>query len=71
MAVGSYFALDVVANLLVVASSLGSNCPASIVVIDNLAFAVNLLSQTGLSVIGTNILCHRYLLAKARQMINL
>jgi hypothetical protein len=32
---------------------------------------VNMLASFGLSVIGTNILCHRYLVEKARVMIKL
>ena len=32
---------------------------------------VNLLASFGLSVIGTNLLCHRYLVEKARVMIKL
>jgi hypothetical protein len=34
-------------------------------------FLVNLLVSQGLSIVGTNLLCHRYLCEKARVMINL
>ena len=68
--VGSYFALQWLANLLVAATALGQNCVQSETA--NIAlFLVNILATFGLSVIGTNLLCHRYLVEKARVMIKL
>jgi hypothetical protein len=68
--VGSYFALQWLANILVAATTLASNCVQSETAHSVLLF-VNLLAQYGLSVIGTNVLCHRYLVEKARVMIKL
>jgi hypothetical protein len=65
--VGSYFALQWLANFLVAATALGQNCVQSEtagVVLD----LVNQLAAYGLSVIATNLLCHRYLVEKARVM---
>ena len=68
--VGSYFALQWLANFLVTAASLGYNCVASEMVYTILTFT-SLLVSHGLSMIGTNLLCHRYLCEKARVMISL
>ena len=56
------------ANLLVTAASLGYNCVASEMVYTILTFT-SLLVSHGLSGIGTNLLCHRYLCEKARVML--
>jgi hypothetical protein len=66
--VGSYFALQWLANLLVTATSLGSNCVASETVY-TVVYLISLLVSHGLSGIGTNLLCHRYLCEKARVML--
>jgi hypothetical protein len=68
--VGSYFALQWLANFLVAATALGTNCVQSETASDVL-FLVNLLATFVLSMIGTNYLCHRYLVEKARVMIKL
>jgi hypothetical protein len=68
--VGSYFALQLLANLLVTATSLGSNCAQSATA-DAALFPINLLATFGLSITGTNLLCHRHLVEKARVMIKL
>jgi hypothetical protein len=68
--VGSYFALQWLANLLVLASSLGNNCNASGSA-GAVAKLVNLLASFSLSIIATNLLCHRHLCEKARIMIKL
>jgi hypothetical protein len=68
--VGSYFALQWLSNFLVAATALGQNCVQSETA-NAVLFLVNLLSSFGLSVIGTNLLCHRYLVEKARVMIKL
>ena len=68
--VGSYFALQWLANLLVAATALGNNCTQSNTAY-TITFLVNLLATFGLSMIGTNLLCHRYLVEKARVMIKL
>jgi hypothetical protein len=62
--------LQWLANVLVTATSLGGNCVASETVY-TVVYLVNLLVSNGLSGIGTNILCHRYLCEKARVMISL
>jgi hypothetical protein len=67
--VGSYFALQWLANLLVTASALGF-CISSPTV-KEVALLLNLCLTFGLSLIGTNLLCHRYLCEKARIMIKL
>jgi hypothetical protein len=67
---GSYFALQWLANLLILAASLGINCNASGTA-DAIAKFVNILVSLGLSLIGTNLLCHRYLCEKARIMIKM
>ena len=67
---GSYFALQWLANLLVAAAALESNCVQSLIATQVL-FLVNLFATYGLSVIGTNLLCHRYLVEKARVMVEL
>jgi hypothetical protein len=66
---GSYFALQWLANLLVTASALSMSCTIS-PAIYTIGKLINLFA-TGLSVIGTNLLCHRYLFEKARFMIKL
>ena len=68
--VGSYFALQWLANFLVAAAALGQNCVQSETA-NKLLRLVNLLASFGLSMIGTNLLCHRYLVEKARVMIKL
>ena len=68
--VGSYFSLQWLANLLVTATALGQNCTASYTAKIPLHL-INLLATFGLSIIGTNLLCHRYLYEKARAMIQL
>ena len=67
---GSYFALQWLANFLVAATALGQNCVQSETA-NSVLFLVNLLAAYGLSGIGTNLLCHRYLVEKARVMIKL
>jgi nitrate reductase gamma subunit len=66
--VGSYFALQWLANFLVAATALGQNCVQSETA-NTVLFFMNTLVSGGLSVIGTNILCHRYLVEKARVVI--
>ena len=68
--VGSYFGIQWLANLLVTATALGSNCTESETASTAL-YLINLLATFGLSMIGTNLLCHRYLYEKARAMIQL
>jgi hypothetical protein len=68
--VGSYFAVQWLANLLVTATSLGGNCVA-LETTYTVVTLVSLLVSHGLSIIGTNILCHRYLCEKARVMISM
>jgi hypothetical protein len=68
--VGSYFALQWLVSFLVAATALGSNCVQSEIAYVTLLL-VNLFAAHGLSVIGTNLLCHRYLVEKARVMIKL
>jgi hypothetical protein len=70
---GSYFALQWLANLLVLASSLATNCNAAStsVLTGTVGTLVDFLATFGLSCIGTNLLCHRYLCEKARIMIKL
>jgi hypothetical protein len=67
--VGSYFALQWLVNLLVTTSALGF-CISSPTVQTVVSF-LNLGVTYVLSVIGTNLLCHRYLCEKARIMIKL
>jgi hypothetical protein len=68
--VGSYFVLQWLANLLVVATQFGSICVQSATA-STILYLFNLLATLGLSIIGTNLLCHRYLVEKARAMIKL
>jgi hypothetical protein len=68
--VGSYVAVQWLANLVVAASALGQNCTRSETEKTAL-YLLNLLVSFGLSVIGTNLLCHRYLVEKARVMIKM
>jgi hypothetical protein len=70
LAVGSYFALQWLANLLVAATGLGLNCTSSTTTNTALR-VVHLLASGGLSIVVTNLLCHRYLVEKARAMIKL
>ena len=67
--VGSYFAVQWLANILVTASTVAI-CSSSQTV--NVAGDfIYLFAMFGLSVLGTNLLCHRYLCKKARTMIKL
>jgi hypothetical protein len=68
--VGSYFALQWLANLIVTALALATPCTSSRIVA-TVVLSLNICATTGLSCIGTNILCHRYLCEKARVMIKL
>jgi hypothetical protein len=68
---GSYFALQWLANLLVLASSLTGNCSDGSGSADVVGLLVYLLASFGLSTIGTNLLCHRHLCEKARIMIKM
>jgi hypothetical protein len=70
LAVGSYFALQWLANILVAATILGDNCVQSYTA-HTVLILVSFLASSGLSIIGTNLLCHRYLVEKARVMIKL
>jgi hypothetical protein len=67
---GSYFALQWLANLLVLASSLANTCTSSTSA-GTIGLLVNLFVSFSLSIIGTNLLCHRYLYEKARVMTKL
>ena len=51
-------------------ASLGENCAQSETSYTVLKL-INLLATGGMSIIGTNLLCHRYLVEKARVMIKL
>ena len=55
---------------MVAATNLGEICVQSETA-SKVPLLVNLLASIGLSVIGTNLLCHRYLVEKARVMIKL
>ena len=66
----AFFAVQLLSNIVVTLSSLGTNC-ASIDATYYIGSNVNYLTLYGVSVIGTNILCHRYLLEKAKIMTNL
>jgi hypothetical protein len=68
--VGSYFAIQWLANLLVTATALGSKC-ASSQTVNTALVVINVLATFSLSVIGTNLLCHRHPCEKARAMIQL
>jgi hypothetical protein len=68
--VGSYFALQWLANVRTAAVAIGSSCAQSATA-NMVIFFVNLLAGCGLSVVGTNLLCHRYLVEKARVVIKL
>jgi hypothetical protein len=68
---GSYFALQWLATLLVLATSLDGNCNTPAGFVNAVAVLVNMLASFGMSLIGTNLLCHRHLCEKARLMINL
>ena len=68
--VGSFFAVGVMANFLVTATGSGIICTSS-QTISQLLGSVYILMTFGVSIIGTNILCHRYLIEKARVMIRL
>jgi len=68
--VGSFFAVGVMANFLVTATAFGTNCTSS-QTIYQLSLSVYFPVTFGVSIIGTNILCHRYLIEKARVMIRL
>ena len=68
--VGSYFALRWLANLFTTASALGPNCIPS-ATSAGIVIAIDLLATFGLSLIGAKLVCHRYLIEKARAMINM
>ena len=66
----AFFAVQLLSNIVVTLSSLGANC-ASFDATHYIGSNVNYLTLYGVSVIGTNVLCHRYLLEKAKIMTNL
>jgi hypothetical protein len=68
--VGSYFALQWLANIFVAVSVTSAGCTSSQKVW-GVATVLGFFSMFGLSIIGTNLLCHRYLCEKARIMIKL
>jgi len=68
--VGTYYSAQQLANLLSTALSLGRSCTASPAVND-ITFTVNVVSTFGLSIAGTNLLCHRYLFERTSIMIKL
>ena len=59
---GSFYAVQVLSNLLVMAASYAYSCDAD--EFEHIFVFVYL----GLSIVITNVLCHRYLLEKARVM---
>jgi hypothetical protein len=65
--VGSSFALQLLGNVCVTGSAIYI-CQSSLL-LGTLLYFVNIVIATGVSVIGTNIMCHRYLLARARVMV--
>jgi hypothetical protein len=68
--VGSYFAVQLLANLIVACSSLSDSCPSNSTV-NAVGFLLYIFGTFALSCVGTNLLCHRYLFEKARVMIKL
>jgi hypothetical protein len=68
--VGSYFFVQWLANLILNASLLAPNCTSSQTAYTALQ-VLNFSVAWILSVVGTNLLCHRYLCEKARIMIKL
>jgi hypothetical protein len=68
--VGSYFALQWLTNVLATSTSLAANCNSSQTV-STVVGSFHLCVAFGLSILGTNLLCHRYLCEKARIMIKL
>jgi hypothetical protein len=67
---GSFVGLQWFANLLMTATTLSGNCTSSLEW-ETIGFFGTALAALGLSLIGTNLLSHRYLCEKARVMINL
>jgi hypothetical protein len=65
--VGSFYLFQVVGNLGALASQAAYMCTTSTTVFAS-AVALNILVTFGISAIGTNLLCHRYLLEKAKVM---
>jgi hypothetical protein len=68
--VGSYFAVQWLANLVITAFGLMTFCTPSQTML-SVVRILNISTMFGLSVLGTNLLCHRYLCEKARIMIKL
>jgi hypothetical protein len=68
--VGSFCFVQLLANLGNTASFLGTNCQSSVVVYGWVVL-INIIASLGMGSIGRNLLCHRYLLEKARVMVKL
>jgi hypothetical protein len=66
-AVGCFYAIQLLGNFAVMVSSAVSNCTASQGHYRMTAIAIIIFGY-GLSILGTNLLCHRYLLEKAKGM---
>jgi hypothetical protein len=65
--VGSFFAFQVAGNLLVLATNSMLACAASHMSYTS-GRTLFQMSLFGISIFGTNLLCHRYLLEKAKAM---
>jgi hypothetical protein len=65
--VGSFYGLQVLGHFCVVASVAVGSCPPTLG-IDVVSQLVFFLTYFGISILGTNLLCHRYLLEKAKTM---
>jgi hypothetical protein len=65
--VGSFYAFQVLGNIIVLATNSGYICTASSTVYSSLVL-LYMGALFGISILGTNLLCHRYLLEKAKVM---
>ena len=68
-AVGSYYATQLVGNVLVTATAMHS-CTSSALGFKSLQL-IYVLALLGINVIGSNLLCHRYLHEKATVMVKM
>ena len=68
--VGSYFTVQVLVNILRLIVSVTCLGPEH----DDLShglWLLNMFLTAGISIVGTNLLCHRYLLQKAKAMVKM
>jgi hypothetical protein len=69
--VGSYFTVQLLVNILTMALDMGVCMGPEYDDLAKISVLLNVFLAIGIAVVGTNLLCHRYLLQKAKVMVKM